>query len=134
MPRLPTVPLSILKDHMNFFLVKMSFGWIAFPNLVQIGESLQLQNLSEAAEIEIYDLSGKLITKPAASFQYVSNLRASNGKEVALGVYVLKILDEQTEQYEGIKVIVHQNIGRAVISNKQAPLLQLLVLCSKPEY
>ena len=92
---------------MNFFLVKMSFGWIAFPNLVQIGESLQLQNLPEAAEIEIFDLSGKLITKQAASFRYVSNLHASNGKEVAPGVYVLKILDQQTEQYEAVKVIVH---------------------------
>jgi hypothetical protein len=44
------------------------------------GESLQLQNLPEAAEIEIYDLSGKLITNQAASFQYVSNLRASKWK------------------------------------------------------
>ncbi len=80
---------------MNFFLMKMSFGWIAFRNPVQTGESLQLQNLPEAAEIEIYDLSGKLITNQAASFQYVWNLCASNGKEVAPGVYFLKILDQQ---------------------------------------
>lgn len=80
---------------MNFFLMKMSFGWIAFRTPVQTGESLQLQNLPEAAEIEIYDLSGKLITNQAASFQYVSNLRASKWKRGGSWVYVLKILDQQ---------------------------------------
>jgi hypothetical protein len=80
---------------------------IAFPNPVQTGEGLQLQNLSENAEVEIFDLTGKLIAKQAASLQYVWNLQGTNGKTVTPGVYVVKVLDLQTEQYEAIKVIVH---------------------------
>ncbi len=80
---------------------------VAFPNPVQTGDGLQLQNLPEAAEVEIYELTGKLLVKQAASFQYVWNLQGTNGKTVTPGVYVVKVLNLQTEQYEAIKVIVH---------------------------